>query len=139
MKSLKSGVGNNVELRDILWDIESMALLGRYYADKQRCAAYYWVCRESNFDDKYNELYEKAVAHIKAAESHWGDYAAILDKHYKPQLLARTHYLDWNSVLNNGEGTGRGGRVTGVKQETLDIINKKHVKKTSDKANRNNK
>lgn len=138
LPELQSKVGGNIELRDLLWDIESMALLGRYYADKQRCAAYYWVCRESNFDDKYNELHEKAVAHIKAAESHWADYAGILDKHYKPQLLARTHYLDWNSILNNGEGTGRGGRATGVKQETLDIINKRYTQRnrSSTKGNK---
>lgn len=128
LPKLTTGAENNIELHDLLWDIESMALLGRYYADKQRCAAYYWVCRESNFDDKYNELHEKAVAHIKAAESHWVDYAAILDQHYKPQLLARTHYLDWNSILNNGEGTGRGKMLVGIKKETQDVINKKYEK-----------
>ncbi|VGO23518.1 hypothetical protein [Pontiella sulfatireligans] len=125
---LKSKVGGNVELRDLLWDIESMALLGRYYADKQRCAAKYWVYRESDFDNQYKELHEESIDHIKAAESHWEAYAAVLDKHYKPQLLARTHYLDWNSTLNNGEGSGRDGQALGVKQETQDIINRKYVK-----------
>ena len=38
LPKLKSGAGKNIELRDLLWDIESMAFLGRYYADKQRCA-----------------------------------------------------------------------------------------------------
>ncbi|MFC1652217.1 hypothetical protein ACFL3F_00715 [Planctomycetota bacterium] len=127
---LKAQVGDNVELRDLLWDIESMALLGRYYADKQRCAAKYWVYRESDFDNQYKKLHEESIAHIKNAESHWEAYAAVLDKHYKPQLLARTHYLDWNSTLNNGEGSGREGRVLGVKRETQDIINKKYDKRT---------
>lgn len=31
------------------------------------------------------------MEHIKDAQIHWEVYAAILDKHYKPQLLARTH------------------------------------------------
>jgi hypothetical protein len=134
LPKLQAKVGGNVELRDLLWDIESMALLGRYYADKQRCAAKYWVCRESDFDDQYKKLHEESIAHIKEAESDWVAYAAVLDKHYKPQLLARTHYLDWNSTLNNGEGSGRDGQALGVKQETQDIINKKYANTTSDKA-----
>lgn len=128
LPKLKSGAGENIELRDLLWDIESMAMLGRYYADKQRCAAKYWVYRESNFDDQYKKLHEESIAHIKEAESEWEAYAAVLDKHYQPQLLARTHYLDWNSTLNNGEGTGREGQALGVRQETQDIIRKSYRK-----------
>lgn len=134
LPNLRSEAAESVELRDLLWDIESMALLGRYYADKQRCAAKYWVFRESDFDDQYKPLHEESITHIKESESHWKAYAAILEKHYQPQLLARTHYLDWNGTLNNGEGTGRDGRPVGVRKETQDIAEKKYVKKTKGKA-----
>ena len=53
LPELQAENDGNVELRDLLWDLESMALLGRYYADKQRCAAKYWVYRESGFADEY--------------------------------------------------------------------------------------
>jgi hypothetical protein len=129
LPELKAQEGGNVELRDLLWDIESMALLGRYYADKQRCAAKYWVCRASGFDGKYSKLHEESVAHIKDAEAHWKDYAGILDKHYKPQLLSRTHYLDWNSILNDGNGNGIKAAHVGVKSETQSIIRKTYLEK----------
>jgi hypothetical protein len=129
LPELKAQEGGNVELPDLLWDIESMALLGRYYADKQRCAAKYWVCRASGFDEKYNKLHEESVVHIKDAEAHWKDYAAILDRHYKPQLLSRTHYLDWNSILNNGNGNGIKAAQIGVKSETRSIIGKTYLEK----------
>ena len=127
LPTLRSQVGDKFELRDLLWDLESMALLGRYYADKQRCAAKYWVCRETEFADANKELHEEAIDHIKDAQAHWEAYAAILDKHYKPQLLSRTHYLDWNSILNNGQG--HPGAPFGVKREVQDIINKAYPKK----------
>jgi hypothetical protein len=129
LPKLQSVAGENVELRDLLWDIESIALLGRYYADKQRCAAKYWVFRESEFDNRYKPLHEKSIVHIKEAESHWEAYAAVLENHYQPQLLARTHYLDWNSTLNNG--TKIQAAHFGVKRETKDIIEKAYQKKQS--------
>ncbi len=127
LPELQAETGDNVELRDLLWDLESMALLGRYYADKQRCAAKYWVYRESGFADEYKNLHDEAIVHIQDAQSHWEAYAAVLDKHYQPQLMSRTHYLDWNSTLNNGMEIQ--AAHFGVKRETKDITEKAYRKK----------
>jgi len=127
LPTLRAQTGDEVEYRDLLWDLESMATLGRYYADKQRCAAKFWVARESGFADEHSQLHEQAVAHIKDAQTHWEAYASILDKHYEPQLLARTHYLDWNSILNNGKGIK--AAPFGIEREVRDISNKAYPKK----------
>ncbi len=74
-------------------------------------------------------LHDEAIAHIQDAQSHWEAYAAILDKHYRPQLLSRTHYLDWNSILNNGMGIQ--AAHFGVRRETKDISEKAYRKKQS--------
>jgi len=98
---LRKNVGDNVELKETLNDIESMAYLGRYYADKMRGAAKLAVFREGNRQDK--QYLEQAVAHLKYAVDEWKAYAAILSSQYKTQLLARTHFLDWNSTLKEVE------------------------------------
>ena len=49
--ALRAGMGDNVELRETLNDIESMAYLGRYYADKMRGAAKLAVFREGDRRD----------------------------------------------------------------------------------------
>ena len=41
---------SNIEYQDLLIDIKSMAKLGRYYADKQRCATSYYIFRETPLD-----------------------------------------------------------------------------------------
>lgn len=127
LPKLQAEPGDNVELQDLLWDLESMALLGRYYADKQRCAAKYWVYRESGFADVYKSLQDEAIVHIQDAQRHWEAYAAVLDQHYRPQLMSRTHYLDWNSTLNNGMQIQ--AAHFGVKRETRDIVEKAYRKK----------
>ena len=43
LPSLEQQASNDVEFRDVLLDIKSMAHLGRYYADKQRTAAHLMV------------------------------------------------------------------------------------------------
>jgi hypothetical protein len=101
LPALRKNVGDNVELEETLNDIESMAYLGRYYADKMRGAAKLAVFREG---DRQNKQYiDQAVAHLKDAVDEWKAYAEILSSQYKTSLLARTHFLDWNSTLKEVE------------------------------------
>ncbi|MHC4702871.1 MAG: Ig-like domain-containing protein, partial [Planctomycetota bacterium] len=101
LPALRKNVGNNVELKETLNDIESMAYLGRHYADKIRGAAKLAVFREGDRQDK--QFHDQAVAHLKDAVDEWKAYAAILSSQYKTSLLARTHFLDWNSTLKEVE------------------------------------
>jgi hypothetical protein len=101
LPGLRKQAGDNVELKETLNDIESMAYLGRYYADKMRGAAKLAIFREG---DRQDEQYlDQAVAHLKDAVDEWKAYAAILSSQYKTSLLARTHFLDWNSTLKEVE------------------------------------
>lgn len=111
------------EFQELLWDLQSMAQLGRYYADKTRCAARYWVARESKFSAAYQKEYQEAVQHIEDAEQHWIEYARILDLHYAPQVLSRTNNLDWNRTLYTKPIEGP-LPIQNVKDETKAIKNK---------------
>lgn len=92
--------GGNVELHETINDIESMAHLGHYYADKMRGAAKLALFREDIRQKKFNA---EAVAHLKDATDHWKAYAAIVSSQYKTQLLARTNYMDWDAILKEVE------------------------------------
>jgi hypothetical protein len=78
-----------------------MAYLGRYYADKIRGAAKLAVFREGDRQDK--QFLDQAVAHLEDAVDEWKAYATVLSSQYKTSLLARTHFLDWNSTLKEVE------------------------------------
>jgi hypothetical protein len=93
-------MGDNLELEETLNDIESMAYLGRYYADKMRAAAKLAAFRE---DVRQKHYHAEAVGHLKDAVEEWKSYAAIVSSQYKPQLMARTHYMDWNALLKEVE------------------------------------
>jgi hypothetical protein len=101
LPALRKNVGDDVELKETLSDIESMAYLGRYYADKMRGAARLAVFREGDRRDK--QYLDQAVAHLKDAVEEWKAYVAILSSQYKTSLLARTHFLDWNRTLKEVE------------------------------------
>ncbi|MFC1761421.1 CBM35 domain-containing protein [Planctomycetota bacterium] len=66
------------ELRLTLGDLEAMAHLGNYYAEKILAV------------DRDN-----AVEHLKAAAAHWRRYAAVASSQYTPQLLGRAGWGDW--------------------------------------------
>lgn len=106
-----------VDYQDLVSDLRSMAELGRYYADKQRSAAWYYAFRETG---KNNDVWHNnAIVHIKDAQAHWMKYAEILQSHYKTQILARTHNLDWD-YLYDGETLGE--QIQTVVQETQAVI-----------------
>ena len=78
LKALNTG---NAEYQDMLLDIESMAHLGRFYADKLRCAITWYKFHMAGYDPN-DPLFTQAKNEIYAAKAHWEDYAAVLDQHY---------------------------------------------------------
>jgi hypothetical protein len=81
-----------VELRKIkgdktwqctLGDIEAMAHLGLYYAEKIRAA------------DTKNTEPQEAIQHLKKAAGHWRRYATVAGKQYASQLLSKAGWADW--------------------------------------------
>jgi hypothetical protein len=74
-----------------LGDMEAMAHLGNYYAEKIRAA-----------DNKETNK-EQAIAHLKIALKHWEKYAEIGQKQYKSQLLSRAGMADWQQGYENAK------------------------------------
>jgi hypothetical protein len=85
-----------MELAATLTDMESMAYLGRYYADKIRGAAELAVFRA---DKNRKQHRQRAVRHLTNAVEEWEAYARIATSQYKPQLFSRSHYMDWWRIL----------------------------------------
>jgi hypothetical protein len=98
--SLRSGSPLSKETAATITDMESMAYLGRYYADKIRGAAELAVYRG---DRSRQDCHEKAVHHLEEAVAEWKEYARVATSQYKSQLLSRTYYLDWDALLKNVE------------------------------------
>jgi hypothetical protein len=86
------------ELGATLTDMESMAYLGRYYADKIRGAAELAVFRA---DRNRKEHHERAVRHLTDAVDEWEAYARVATRQYRPQLFSRTHFMDWAKILED--------------------------------------
>lgn len=91
-------LGELVELRkfqgDKTWqrtlgDMEAMAHLGNYYAEKMRAA-----------DAKSNNL-DLAIEHLEKALVHWEKYAEIGQQQYKSQLLSQGGFADWEKGCEN--------------------------------------
>lgn len=85
------------ELRETLGDIEAMAHLGQYYAEKILGATALATADKSGRPEDR----DAAVRHLEAAVKHWQAYAAAATRQYKPQLLARTRDLDWMKILED--------------------------------------
>jgi hypothetical protein len=72
-----------------LGDIEAMAYLGNYYAEKIRAA------------DKKEKNVDLAILHLEKAAEHWKTYAEIGKRQYKSQLLSRAGWADWDTGYEN--------------------------------------
>jgi hypothetical protein len=72
-----------------LADIEAMAHLGNYYAEKIRAA------------DNKDKNPAQAVEHLKKALSHWERYAKVGKTQYKSQLLSKVGWADWQQGYEN--------------------------------------
>jgi len=86
------------EFSATLVDMEAMAHLGRYYADKIRGAAALAVYRA---DKKQTGYHRQAVQHLTNAVPEWKAYAQLATQQYRPQLFSRTHYMDWWKLLED--------------------------------------
>ncbi|VGO23519.1 hypothetical protein [Pontiella sulfatireligans] len=100
--TLKKQVGDDAELRDVLLDMESMARLGQYYADKQRAASHLKVYRLGGWKDK--SRHQLAVDAIEQSRDHWQAYADVLESHYNTSLHAKTDWFRWYERLKDVEG-----------------------------------
>ena len=96
VKTLRKSSDTNKELAATFTDIESMAYLGRYYADKIRGAAHLAVFRT---DPGRKGHHDSAVRHLVNAVKEWQAYARVAASQYRPQLFSRTHYMDWEGLL----------------------------------------
>ncbi|MHC4313794.1 MAG: hypothetical protein ACYSW3_15155 [Planctomycetota bacterium] len=96
VKALRKTSRPSRELAATLTDMESMAYLGRYYADKMRGAADLAVFRA---DPKSKKYQVSTVRHLTNAVKEWETYARLATSQYRPQLFSRTHYMDWVEIL----------------------------------------
>jgi hypothetical protein len=94
VSEIRSGEESPAELDNLLDDILGMSCLGQYYASKIRAASELALFAETGIRDHQS----RAVAELGSALQYWKNYAAISEKNYKPQMLARTRLFDW-SVL----------------------------------------
>jgi hypothetical protein len=96
VKAIRKSSKPGRELASTLTDMESMAYLGRYYADKIRGAADLAVFRA---DPERKKHHVNAVRHLTNAIREWEAYAHVSTSQYRPQLFSRTHYMDWEKIL----------------------------------------
>lgn len=85
------------DLNAVLVDIQAMAWLGRYYADKIRAAISLARLQETGEESHRAQ----GVAHMTRAHEDCARYAAISQRHYHPQMLARPGRLDWEEMLQS--------------------------------------
>jgi hypothetical protein len=95
-----ANVGNAKEYAATLGDIESMALLGLYYAEKIRGA-----CELALFDRNGDTARKAgAVRHLEAALQHWKDYAASYTRQsVQPVLYNRVGWVDIPKLIENAD------------------------------------
>lgn len=97
LSALRQSQGSNKELRLTLGDIEAMAHLSNYYAEKILGAADLALFDKSG----QAEQQASAIQHLTAASGHWKQYAAVYSKQYKPQLLNRVGFIDIPALQTN--------------------------------------
>jgi hypothetical protein len=90
LPALRKQQGQSKELRLTLGDLEAMAHLGNYYAEKIHGAT---ALALFDANGKAEEQ-AAAIRHLESALAHWKLYAAIYGAQYKPQLLNRVGYVD---------------------------------------------
>jgi hypothetical protein len=95
LPALRRGESGNKELRSTLGDLQAMAHLGNYYAEKIRAAADLALFDKTR-DDKQRE---SAVRHLEQALEHWKRYAAAYTLQYEqPRLYNRVGWVDLNAL-----------------------------------------
>lgn len=85
------------ELSELLYDIEAMAYLGKYYAQKIRGAVYLYSYRSGGSQsDK-----DASVDHLERALTMWKNYATAATANYRPQFLSKTRIVDWIALTDD--------------------------------------
>ncbi|MBK5271507.1 MAG: hypothetical protein JJE22_10890, partial [Bacteroidia bacterium] len=85
------------ELNQTLSDIQSFALIGKYYTEKIRAA-----CDLALLDTTRDEKYRtSSLQHLQSAKKYWNEYAAIYSIKNKPALYNRVGYVDVNKLKEN--------------------------------------
>ena len=87
------------ELSSVITDIESMAWLGRYYADKIRGATRLAEFRHTHEPARKAD----ALAALENAAGSWRKYAALASSQYRPQVMARSWNLDVQALTKDVE------------------------------------
>lgn len=82
------------ELRLTLGDLDAMAHLGDYYAEKILGATDLALYEKTGKPEQR----DSAIRHLEQAAAHWKSYAAVATKQYRPQLLTRIGYVDLNEL-----------------------------------------
>jgi hypothetical protein len=95
----KAGKPKNSDLDFTLHDIKSMALLGKFYAQKIRASVSYAFYKQTNDQTYKNE----AASHLKSGLEFIKAYSAHNKEKYKSQFLARTGLLDWDQLIEFAE------------------------------------
>ena len=101
VEAFKTKTGKpSMELQDTLADLEAMAWMGAYYGQKIQGATHLHLHESLPEKSAKKAVHrDSALDCLHKAESSWKNYAAASTPRYKPQLLARTHYMDWNARL----------------------------------------
>lgn len=87
------------ELAQTLADIEAMAHLGRYYAEKMRGA-----CDLAMFDQTRRRADQtSAIGHLEQARDAWRRYAAVRDAQYVPSFFNRIGWVDVTALTAKTE------------------------------------
>jgi hypothetical protein len=85
------------ERRFTLGDLSAMSYLGNYYAEKILAATDLAFFQRTG----KAELKNSAGAHLTAALASWRQYAGIATRQYKPELLTRIGYVDFNALTSS--------------------------------------
>ena len=100
LPALRRSQGGDKELRSTLGDLEAMAHLGNYYAEKIRAAA------DLGLFDKTRDVAQRdsAVRHLGLALQHWKRYAGAYTVQYEqPRLYNRVGWIDLNALTTKVE------------------------------------
>ena len=116
-KAGKIHLGNSKELAYVKGDIEAMAHLGNYYADKIAGATCHAIYTKGGRGESNREL---AIQHLLRAYGHWMKCAEVYSSLYKPQFLASvkmwTDYYAYRPYLDDDI------RFVGGDPQTADAI-----------------
>lgn len=95
VKELANSTNKTAEYLTLLEDLQAMAYLGLYYAEKIEGAValgFFNIEKSANYR-------QSAIEHLELAIDHWTNYTKISTKNYHSQMMARTSLLDWEVLL----------------------------------------